>query len=62
MVINLVKSKVLRTWCSVLPTKGDRMLARCLEREYVGEVTKDTMRLSGTSGLWILGRAWSRGI
>ena len=50
-VINLAKSKELQTWCSVLPTKGDRMSTRCLERAYVGDVTKETIGLRGTSGL-----------
>ena len=54
-VMNLTKSKELRTWCSVFPTRGDRISTRCLERAYVGEVMKETIGLRGTSGLWILG-------
>ena len=31
-VMKLAKSVELRTWCSELPTRGDKMLTRCLER------------------------------
>ncbi len=54
-VMNLAKSVELRTWCSELPTRGDKMLTRCFESEYVGDDMKDTMGLSGTSCLCILG-------
>ena len=57
VVMNLVKSVELRMWCSELPTRGDKMLTRCFDSEYVGDDTKDTMGLSGTSCLCILGRA-----
>ena len=56
-LMNWVNSKELRTWCSVLPTSGNKMLTRCLDSEYVGKDIKDTMGLSGMSGLWISGRA-----
>ena len=56
-LMNWANSRELWTWCSVLPTSGDKMLTRCLDSEYVGEDMKDTMGLSGISGLWILGRA-----
>ena len=56
-VMNLAKLVELRTWCSELPTRGDKLLTRCFESEYVGDDMKDTMGLSGTSCLCILGRA-----
>ena len=57
VVMNFAKLVELRTWCSELPTRGDKMLTRCFESEYVGDDMKDTMGLSGTSCLFILGRA-----
>ena len=56
-VMHLAKSAELRTWCSELPTRGDKMLTRCFESEYVVDDMKDTIGLSGTSCLCILGRA-----
>ena len=56
-VMNLAKSVELRTWCSEFPTRGDKMLTRCLETEYVADDTNGTMGLSGTACLCILGRA-----
>ena len=49
VVVNLAKSVELRTWCSELPTRGDKMLTRCFKSEYIGDDMKDTMGLSGTS-------------
>ena len=60
--MNLLKSAELRTLCSVLPTSTARILERCLESWYVGDDTKDTIVRSGVSGLWILGRAYKRGM
>ena len=54
-VMNLAKLVELRTWCSELPTRGDKLLTRCFESEYVGDDMKDTMGLSGTSCLCTLG-------
>ena len=56
-MMNLAKSVELHTWCSALPTRGDKMLTRCFESEYVGDDTKVTMGLSDISCLCILGRA-----
>ena len=56
-VMNSAKSVELQTWCSEFPTRGDKMLTRCLETEYVGDDMKNTMGLSGTSCFCILGRA-----
>ena len=57
LLMNWANSRELRTWCSVLPTNGDKILTRCLDNEYVGEDVKETIGLSGMSGLWIFGRA-----
>ena len=62
VVMNLAKLVELHTWRSELPTRGDKMLTRCFESEYVGDDMKDTMGLSGTSCLCTLGRAYSRGM
>ena len=56
-MMNLAKLVELHTWCSALPTRGDKMLTRCFKSEYVGDDTKVTMGLSDTSCLCILGRA-----
>ena len=40
----------------MLPTNGDKLLTRCLDNEYIGEDVKETIGLSGISGLWIFGR------
>ena len=61
--MNLSKSAELQTLCSVLPTSDARILERCLESWYVGDDNiKDTIGRSDVSGLWILGRAYKRGM
>ena len=52
----MAKSKELQTWCSVSPTKGDRMSTRCLKRVYVGDVTKETIGPKGDFLFMNLGR------
>ncbi len=46
------KSVEFLTCYEVFPTNGDRMVTRCLESWYVGELTKETI---GILGLCILG-------
>ena len=53
------KSPESLTNVEVLPASGEIMRVRNLAKLYVGESMLDTMGLSGTSGLWILGRPYN---
>ena len=46
----------LVTVYSDFPVKGDRMLAKKADKSYAKVFTHDTIGLSGTLALWILGK------
>lgn len=48
-------------WWMDFPIKGDRIWFRCFARRCVGDFIALTIGRRGTSGLWILGRPYSRG-
>ena len=58
--MNSVKLREFRTCEGELPTKGNRIVAKCFDSWYVGACTKDTMGHNGTSGLCTFGKPYKR--